>query len=110
MYPTLIIIICAVDKSLYEKSVNDAQGQLRSEIRFNVPLTRRRRGTLSELMSSTSTYPLEDIPRGTSEDVGEDVPRTGVDTGIGETRPHPLCIADKRDDMVPSPPSPCGLR
>ena len=93
MYPTLIIIICAVDKSLYERSIHDAQGQLES-IRFNVPLTRRRRGTLSELMSTTSAYPLEDNPEAPS-DVVEDIPGIGADTGTvnsGVKSGHIACI------------------
>ena len=74
MYPTLIIIICAVDRSLYERSANDA-AQLGS-IQFNVPLTRRRRGTLSELTSTTYTYPGTDISGG-MPDVIDDVSRVG---------------------------------
>ncbi|RPD53458.1 hypothetical protein L227DRAFT_616955 [Lentinus tigrinus ALCF2SS1-6] len=108
MYPTLIIIICAVDKSLYEKSVYDAQEQLGS-IRFNVPLTRRRRGTLSELMSTTSTYPVEDDSGGTSDVVElEDIPRIRP-SGTPEARPPGGPIGLDKANMVPSPPSPRGF-
>ncbi|RPD55644.1 hypothetical protein L226DRAFT_573037 [Lentinus tigrinus ALCF2SS1-7] len=74
MYPTLIVIICAIDKSLYEDSEHDA-AQLGS-IRFDVPGGRSRcRRTLSELMSTTSTYTVEGTFGGVS-DVVEDVPRS----------------------------------
>ncbi len=48
MYPTLVIIVCAVDKSLYEKSTNSDVS-----IVFNGAPSNPR-GTLSELMSSAS--------------------------------------------------------
>ncbi|RPD53463.1 hypothetical protein L226DRAFT_151131 [Lentinus tigrinus ALCF2SS1-7] len=110
MYPTLIIIICAVDKSLYEKSVYDAPGQLGS-VRFNVSLTtRRRRGTLSELISTTSTFPVQDISGGASDAVEDIGPRIDP-TGTIEARQAgsgPLQV-DKANIVPSSPPSPCGL-
>ncbi len=54
MYPTLIIIVCAVDKSLYEKSTEDNVPD--GSIMFDNASPSRRRGTLSELVSATSTY------------------------------------------------------
>ena len=52
MYPTLIIVVCAVDKSLNEApSKGHAQT---STIMFNIPKNGPRQ-TLSELVSQTST-------------------------------------------------------
>ncbi|TFK81539.1 hypothetical protein K466DRAFT_656110 [Polyporus arcularius HHB13444] len=49
MYPTLMIIVCAVDRSLYEKSADDlVRG-------FDEPSIRRC-GTLSELLSASSAF------------------------------------------------------
>ncbi|TFK83154.1 hypothetical protein K466DRAFT_589968 [Polyporus arcularius HHB13444] len=55
MYPTLIIIVCAVDKSLYEKSADDEEEVRTASMVFNAtPDSNRRRGTLSELLSASS--------------------------------------------------------
>ncbi|TFK83151.1 hypothetical protein K466DRAFT_666045 [Polyporus arcularius HHB13444] len=56
MYPTLIIIVCAVNKSLHEKSTEDNVPNQNASIVFNNASPSRRRGTLSELLSATSTY------------------------------------------------------
>ena len=64
MYPTLVIIICAVEKSLYERSLSGDTSQ-RASIVF-APDTRRparrRRETLSGLTSSASGYAAEVNP------------------------------------------------
>ena len=61
MYPTLVIVICAVEKSLYERSLTGDTSQ-HASIVF-APNTRRparrRRETLSELTSSASGYAAE---------------------------------------------------
>ncbi len=57
MYPTLIIIVCAVDRSLYEKSADDV---VRG---FGEPSIRRC-GTFSELLSASSAFvAAEDVGR-----------------------------------------------
>ncbi|RDX42094.1 hypothetical protein OH76DRAFT_1488944 [Lentinus brumalis] len=67
MYPTLIIIVCAVDKSLYEKANEDSVANLNASIVFNNASPSRRRETLSELVSATSASAYHDaVP----EDVG----------------------------------------
>ena len=66
MYPTLIIVVCAVDKSLNEApSKGHAQT---STIRFNTPKNGRRQ-TLSELVSETSTK--DDVCPSVPEDLTE---------------------------------------
>ena len=52
MYPTLIIIICAVDKSLHERSARDEAPQ--TSIRFNAPPPSRRHWTLTRFASPVS--------------------------------------------------------
>ena len=52
MYPTLIIIICAVDKSLHERSVRDEAQQ--TSIQFNAPPPSRRHWTLTRFTSPVS--------------------------------------------------------
>ncbi|RDX41701.1 hypothetical protein OH76DRAFT_1489272 [Lentinus brumalis] len=54
MYPSLIIIVCAVDKSLYERTTEDIVPS--GSIVFNNASPSRRRGTLSELLSASSAY------------------------------------------------------
>ncbi len=67
MYPTLIIIVCAVDKSLYEKANEDNVPNLNTSIVFNNAPPSRLRGTLSELVSATSASAYHDA---VTEDVG----------------------------------------
>ncbi|RDX42086.1 hypothetical protein OH76DRAFT_144034 [Lentinus brumalis] len=55
MYPTLVIIMCAVDKSRYEKASDD-DGARNVSIVFAGGPSSRPRGTLSELVSATSAY------------------------------------------------------
>ncbi|KAI0690138.1 hypothetical protein C8T65DRAFT_102083 [Cerioporus squamosus] len=55
MYPTIIIILCALDKSLHERSHNDAR---MSSPAFVAPLGR---GTLSELSSASSPTTGADV-------------------------------------------------
>ncbi|KAI0687116.1 hypothetical protein C8T65DRAFT_676538 [Cerioporus squamosus] len=51
MYPTLVIIVCAVDKSLYEKSSGDGEARKTSVVFAGTPPSRPR-GTLSELLAA----------------------------------------------------------
>ncbi|RPD52784.1 hypothetical protein L226DRAFT_204858 [Lentinus tigrinus ALCF2SS1-7] len=82
IYPTLIITICAIDKSLYERSAHDAQ---LPSMQFDEPM-RNRRGTLSELLSTNSTRTaVETSPRISSHDL-EEIPSHGP-TGIVRARP-----------------------
>ena len=73
MYPTLVIIICAVEKSLYERSLSGDTSQ-HASIVF-APDTRRsarrRRETLSELTSSASEYAAEVDPRSSAAGFGD---------------------------------------
>ncbi|KAI0707437.1 hypothetical protein C8T65DRAFT_740370 [Cerioporus squamosus] len=62
MYPTLVIILCAVDKSLHEKSQSaDGDGARNESIVFAHEPANRPRGTLSELLSATSATTSEDV-------------------------------------------------
>ena len=73
MYPTLVIIICAVEKSLYERSLSGDTSQ-HASIVF-APDTRRparrRRETLSELTSSASEYAAEVDARSSAAGFGD---------------------------------------
>ncbi|RDX42099.1 hypothetical protein OH76DRAFT_144899 [Lentinus brumalis] len=86
MYPTLIIIVCAVDRSLYEKS---AEGELGSDapMEFNRDLSSRRRGTLSEILSGSSVYAAQEEvrPRDEVADM-EDMEEMGLSTSVDVTR------------------------
>ncbi len=57
MYPTLVIILCAVDKSLHEKSAEHELHTAPSLV-FRPP-SNRRRETLSEILSASSVYIAE---------------------------------------------------
>ncbi|TFK87851.1 hypothetical protein K466DRAFT_586036 [Polyporus arcularius HHB13444] len=52
MYPTVVIIVCAVNKSLYEKSARSSSEIGNASIVFNGAPPTRRRGTLSELLGA----------------------------------------------------------
>ncbi|KAI0690131.1 hypothetical protein C8T65DRAFT_745924 [Cerioporus squamosus] len=68
MYPTLIIILCAVDKSIHEKSADDHAWNA-SLVFYRSPSTPR--GTLSELLSATSATVVEEDVTASSADAGE---------------------------------------
>ncbi len=55
MYPTLVIIVCTVDKSRYEKASDDDGARNVSAVFAGGPSSRPC-GTLSELVSATSAY------------------------------------------------------
>ncbi|RPD76067.1 hypothetical protein L226DRAFT_395986 [Lentinus tigrinus ALCF2SS1-7] len=59
MYPTLIIIVCAVEKSLNEKLADEHCGRISSPM-FDPQLEARRCGSLSELVSTSSAYAAQD--------------------------------------------------
>ncbi len=66
MYPTLVIIVCAVDKSLHEK-LSEHNGRRDTSIVFADRPLSRPRGTLAELLSTTSAYTIEEALRPSSE-------------------------------------------
>ncbi|KAI0687965.1 hypothetical protein C8T65DRAFT_127594 [Cerioporus squamosus] len=68
MYPTLIIILCAVDKSVHEKSADDHARNASLVFRGSPA---RRRGTLSELLSTTSASVAEEDVTALPADAGE---------------------------------------
>ncbi|RPD54194.1 hypothetical protein L226DRAFT_572094 [Lentinus tigrinus ALCF2SS1-7] len=61
MYPTLVIIVCAVDKSLYEKSLSHDGAWKMTSIVFADASPTRPRGTLSELLGAHHDPAAEDI-------------------------------------------------
>ncbi len=74
MYPTLIIILCALDKSLHEKSHNDAR---MSSPRFAAPVVRAHLSGLSSVSSACADPEAREAP--------EEVLKEHAKFGTGET-------------------------
>ena len=87
MYPTLIVIVCAIDQSLYDKSEDGHRLDVDSVCAPSPPGDRR--GTLSELLATTSAGSNQEVLRVGSSELGS---MTGTPKGYPDPRSGPVLL------------------
>ena len=120
IYPTLVIIICAVDQSLYEKSLADDQG-LNLSITIpsysNTAVPGDHRGTLSDLTSAASTYDKPDAVGSPMSNLGDEPKARDSLRSTLDGNPHCIRMLESASDSsslssglhsvtYPAPPTP----